>query len=263
MQIQRWKTEEYKEGRNLLERCDKLLHSIAEMTATDMQPSPVSVLDSSFYKDESSTPSSVTTRRNIDFKDHSSELEDEIWSPVISPVGSKSEEISKDSDFVYISDVLRASCYLPDDSNVFLLLEKQQCLEGKDTSKASRLQRKLIFDTINEIVERNRQLPPWKVVYCNITEPSLDKVWSEFQRIREHETGDDLFETICGVLKKDLARDAVTGWGECPVEMSEVILDMERLIFKDLISETIRELAALASRSTLSSCVMPRRKLVF
>ncbi|KAL2238818.1 UNVERIFIED_CONTAM: hypothetical protein Sindi_1073500, partial [Sesamum indicum] len=64
----RWKTEEYKEGRNLLERCDKLLHSIAEMTAADMQPSPVSVLDSSFYKDESSTPSPVTTRRNIDCK---------------------------------------------------------------------------------------------------------------------------------------------------------------------------------------------------
>lgn len=68
MQIQRSKTEDYKEGRNLLERCGKLLHSIAEMTAIDMQPSPVSVLDSSFYKDESSTPSPVTTRRNIDFK---------------------------------------------------------------------------------------------------------------------------------------------------------------------------------------------------
>lgn len=57
------------EGRSLLERCDKLLHSIAEMTATEMQSSPVSVLDSSLYKDESSTPSPITTtRRNIHFK---------------------------------------------------------------------------------------------------------------------------------------------------------------------------------------------------
>lgn len=53
--------EEYKEGRSLLERCDKLLHSIAEL-----QPSPVSVLDSSFYKEESS-PSPVM-KRSIDFK---------------------------------------------------------------------------------------------------------------------------------------------------------------------------------------------------
>lgn len=58
--------EEYKEGRSLLERCDKLLHSIAEITANELQPSPVSVLDSSFYKDESS-PSPVM-KRSIDFK---------------------------------------------------------------------------------------------------------------------------------------------------------------------------------------------------
>lgn len=64
---QRYKLEEYREGRNLLERCDKLLHSIAEMTETESQPSPVSVLDSSFYKDDSSTPSPVT-KRCIDYK---------------------------------------------------------------------------------------------------------------------------------------------------------------------------------------------------
>lgn len=60
--------EEYKEGRSLLERCDKLLHSIAKMNAaqTESQPSPVSVLDASFYKDDSS-PSPVMKRR-MDFK---------------------------------------------------------------------------------------------------------------------------------------------------------------------------------------------------
>ena len=56
--------EEYKGGRSLLERCDKLLHSILEMTATESQPSPVSVLDSSFY--ESSSPSPIM-KRSIDF----------------------------------------------------------------------------------------------------------------------------------------------------------------------------------------------------
>ena len=58
--------EEYKEGKSLLERCDKLLNSIAEITAAELQPSPVSVLDSSFYKDESST--SPIMKRSIDFK---------------------------------------------------------------------------------------------------------------------------------------------------------------------------------------------------
>lgn len=257
----RSKTEEFKEGRNLLERCDKLLHSIAEMNATDMQPSPVSVLDSSFYKDESSTPSPITTRRNLDFKDHSGELDDEMWSPEVSSVESK------DSDFVYVSDILIASHYLPEDSDMFLLLEKQQYLKGKDICRVSRLQRKLIFDTVHEILDRNRRLPPWKVVswsnHDDITEPSLDKVWSEFQRMREQDTAEDLFDTICGVLKKDLAGDGVSGWEDCPIEMSEAILDIERLIFKDLISETIRDLAALESRNILPSSMIPRRKLVF
>lgn len=68
--MQRPKMEGYREGKSLLERCDKLLNSIAEMNATDMQPSPVSVLDSaSFYKDESSSSSpSPVMQRSIDFK---------------------------------------------------------------------------------------------------------------------------------------------------------------------------------------------------
>ncbi|PPR99064.1 hypothetical protein GOBAR_AA21619 [Gossypium barbadense] len=49
-------TEDYKDGGTLLERCDKLLHSIAEMAdaMTELQPSPIFVLDSLFYKEESS-----------------------------------------------------------------------------------------------------------------------------------------------------------------------------------------------------------------
>lgn len=178
-------------------------------------------------------------------------MEDEVWNC----------EISQDCDLVYISDILRASHYLPEDSDVFVLLEKQQYLKGKDICKVSRLQRKLIFDGVHEILDRNRRLPPWKVA-ADVAEPSLEKVWSEFKRMREQESEEDLFDTICGVLKKDLARDGITGWGECAVEMSEVILDIERLIFKDLISEAIRDLAALEPRNTTPSMVLPRRKLV-
>jgi hypothetical protein len=66
--MQRYKLDEYKEGRNLLDRCDKLLNSIAEITAANelQQPSPVSVLDSSFYKDEWCSPSPIT-KRCIDY----------------------------------------------------------------------------------------------------------------------------------------------------------------------------------------------------
>ncbi|GER55384.1 protein LONGIFOLIA 1 [Striga asiatica] len=256
------KSEESKEGRNLLERCDQLLHSIAEMSATDPQPSPVSVLDSSFYRDESLTPSPVTTKRNIDFQD---ELEEEIWSPLIS---TKCIEASNDSDFIYISEIVKAIHYLPEDSDIFVLLEKQQYLKGKSTSKAARLQRKLIFHITEEIVERQRQLPPWEakcIVSCSVNDcatPFLENVWSEFERMRqqrEKSEEEDLFESICSVLKKDLAEGP---WGDFPVEISEAVLDMERLIFKDLICDSIYDLVLLASRNRLNSN-LARRKLVF
>ncbi|XP_010279298.1 PREDICTED: protein LONGIFOLIA 1-like [Nelumbo nucifera] len=254
---QRSKMEACNQGRSLLERCDKLLHSIAEITATELQPSPVSVLDSSFYKDESS-PSPVL-KRCIDFKDESGELEDENWSPVVSPVRLKFEDKTDDSDFLYISDMLRASNCLPEDSDVFLLLEKQY-YKGDSSSKASALHRKLVFDTTTEILDRKRQLPPWKA-FTVIGKASLQQVWSEFRRIRERDPAEDLVEVICGVLRKDMAGDAVNGWGDCPEEMSEAVLDIERMIFKDLVAETIRDLAAFAGKIRVPA--PPRRKLVF
>ncbi|XP_061338111.1 protein LONGIFOLIA 1-like [Gastrolobium bilobum] len=260
---ERYKPEEYKEGRNLLDRCDKLLNSIAEITAGNelQQPSPVSVLDSSFYKDDWCSPSPIT-KRCIDYKDQGAESEDDTWSAALCSSEGKSEEAaSEDCDFVYVSEILRACSYLPEDSDVFLLLEKHQCLKGMDTSEPSRLKRRLIFDTLQEILNRNQQLPPWKVVSCG---EQTQHVWSEFRRIREREESEseseDLFKVICGVLRKDMAEE-MSGWGEWTMEMGDVVLDIERLVFKDLIGETIRELASCAPKcNTLS---VPRRKLLF
>lgn len=195
--------------------------------------------------------------------DHPAESEDDMWSAATCSMGgAKLEETSEDYDFVYVSEILRASNYLPEEADIFLLLEKQQYLKGKDTSKASTLQRRLIFDTIHEILNRNRQLPPWKAISWIGQTPLLQRIWSEFRRIRrEREESEDLFDVICGVLRKDLAEDSMNGWGECPVEMGEVVLDIERLVFKDLIGETIRDLAAFAGKSNRITAL--RRKLVF
>lgn len=170
--------------------------------------------------------------------------------------GTESE--LEDCDFVYVSEILQAANYLPEESDIFLLLEKQQHLKGKDTSRVSTLERRLIFDTITEILDRNRQLPPWKVVS---SQASLPEIWSEFRRIRKRDESEDLFEVICGVLKKDLAGDAFNRWGDCSIEMSDAVLDIERLIFKDLIGETIRDLATFPTNA--SKVLAPCRKLVF
>ncbi|XP_043693607.1 protein LONGIFOLIA 1-like [Telopea speciosissima] len=255
MELQIPKMEEYKEGRTLLERCDKLLHNISEMTGTELQPSPVSVLDSSFYKDDSPSP---IMKRCIDFKDESVAVEEENWSLVISPVRLKREEerLDEDSDFLYVSEILRASKCLPEDTDVFLLLEKQR-YKSKSSSRESMLHRKLVFDTISEILDSKKQLPPWEAV----EQPTLKQIWSEFKRVRERDPAvEDLFEIICGMLRKDMAVDTINGWEACHVEISEEVLSIERSIFKDLVAETIRDLAALTGKNRAP---LPRRKLVF
>ncbi|XP_073300438.1 uncharacterized protein [Primulina huaijiensis] len=249
-------------GRNLLERCDKLLHSIAEMTtAADMQPSPVSVLDSSLHRDDSFAASPIAAKRKIHFKDHYGNAEEETWSTGVSLV---SRETAEESAFLYIADILSASNLFPGGSELFLLLEKQQLQKGQDSSKASRLQRKAVFDTITEILKWIRRLPPWKNVSWttdDVTSPSLDKVWLEFQRIRDPSDAEDMYDMVCGVLRKDFSGDEITGWKDYPTEMSESILDLERLVFKDLIAETLRDLGALASENRLSW--MSRKKVLW
>lgn len=192
------------------------------------------------------------------------ELEDELlWSPSsIIQLSSKLDhdiDSSDDSEFSYVTEVLRASNYLPDENNLFMLLEKQSSI-SKNKSKTSILQRKLIFYTITEILDRNRQLPPWKTVSNPNSATGSEQIWSEFQKIQERGPSEDLFEVICGVLKKDLAEDSVNGWADSPVEMSEAVLDIERLIFKDLIGETIRDLATTTAGQSVDYL---RRKLVF
>ncbi|XP_042515686.1 protein LONGIFOLIA 1-like [Macadamia integrifolia] len=260
-QLQRPKMEEQKEGRTLLERCDKLLHSITEMIADELQPSPVSVLDSSFYKDESPSP---IMKRCLHLKDQSVELEEEKWSPLISPIRLKPEEegSDEDSDFLYVSEILRASECLPEDTDIFLVLEKQR-YKSTSSSRESMLHRKLVFDTITEILDRKKQLPPWKAVSevnWSTGKPSLWQIWSEFKRGRERDEGEDLFEVICGVLRKDMAGDNINGWEDCHMEMSEAVLDIERSIFKVLVEETIRDVASFPGKNRAPA---PRRKLVF
>ncbi|XP_057423870.1 protein LONGIFOLIA 1-like [Lotus japonicus] len=254
---ERYKMEEYREGKNLLDRCDKLLNSIAEITAAnELQPSPVSVLDSSFYKDEWCSPSPIP-KRCIDYKDQALDSEDDMWSSALCSSEDAAAAEEEDSDLVYVSEILRASSYLPEESDVFVLLEKRK---GKDTSRASKLQRRLIFDTLQEILNRNQKLPPWKAAARG-----EETVWSEFRRIRDREesASEDMFGVICGVLRKDMAAE-MSGWGEWTVEMGDVVLDIERLVFKDLIGETIQQLASFGPQCNNSNKVSAlRRKLVF
>ncbi|KAJ0647331.1 putative protein LONGIFOLIA [Helianthus annuus] len=110
------------------------------------------------------------------------------------------------------------------------------------------------------MLDRNRQMPPWKVSIRD-SRASVKQIWNEFQKIRELiiNTGDDidLLELITRVLKKEVE---VKDWDDYPIETSEVILDVERLIFKDLVGDLIGDLVEFSGECVFSRT---RRKLVF
>ncbi|MQL90053.1 hypothetical protein Taro_022646 [Colocasia esculenta] len=286
---------EYRDGRILLERCDKLLHSIAEITskavideeqvnATEQQPSPVSVLDAaaSFDRDDAAaSPSPPLTMRCIDFKDQSMEAVDEDgWIPSTSSMKSgklNDESEIDDSDFLYVSEILRSS-------------DPQQMAESSSWSektgddaadsdpKAQPLHRRLVFDAVSEIVERRSQVSPWESFLRSRSptpgaKPRLlpGEVWAELRRIQDHDPADDLCDLICGILRRDMASSAAErAWVDRPAEMSDAVLDIERLIFKDLIAETIRHLATFFSQRRRCRgpprqppAAPPRRRLMF
>lgn len=177
----------------------------------------------------------------------------------ISPTNSTKceEEFTDDSDFIYITKIVRFSQYLHEHSSVFFSIEKQFCNNTKNRSTVSKRQRKLIYDVVVEIIDRNKQLPPWKT-FVEDSRALLQHIWSEFQKIREINTSDNVLEVVSGVLKKDLAE--INGWRDYPIEMSEAILDIERMIFKDLVTEAIRDLAEFSSECMF---LRFRRKLIF
>ncbi|KAF3574147.1 hypothetical protein F2Q69_00062547 [Brassica cretica] len=239
-----------KHGKNLLERCNKLLNSIAKMAASeaapagDSQPSPVSVLDASLYQEDSS-PSPVM-KRTLHFTELL--LEDESFM-----------SSSSDSEYDYISDILRASNCLPQESDIFSLLEEKQQYLLKSSERASAHERRLTFDAVQEIVGRIRR----RGRMVGDADEMLQLTWSEFQKLRkkssspaEEEEAADLVGYVCGVLGRDLTEDP---WRDFQVETSEAVLVIERLVFKDLVGETIRHMAALNRSASLRR----RRRLLF
>ncbi|KAL4200121.1 hypothetical protein AMTRI_Chr03g148090 [Amborella trichopoda] len=258
-------SEVYKKGRSLLERCDKLLQSIAEVTA-EPQPSPVSVLDSSFYKEEDGSPSPVG-KRSIDFNISDvepTEEEDDNANSTNLPHLSTQEL----QDYLYISQILQATGLLqnsskcPSQTDQSLTPDLFDCLEGQRHQKhdpTSTLHRRLVFDTVSDIFNKRQRQAPWES-FSGRRKPAgkwlFRQVWSEFRRLQKRGPRDeDECEAVCSALFKD-AGEVEREWTVYSSELSDAVLDMERLIFKDLVGETIGELAVLVGGRT-------RRQLCF
>ncbi|XP_048327926.2 protein LONGIFOLIA 1 [Ziziphus jujuba] len=281
------------------------------------QPSPVSVLDAAFYRDDS--PSPVKKKSNA-FKDDDALYADEVeWATeapaqaYMSIKSSLSKEIdhkisqdisllvqnpqqlnciykesimcsselhydSTNPDHIYILDILSASGLLrnldlgltniqsqPSDKliNPSLFLELEQIKEStqilcnEEASKTllqpipvQKTKRKLVFDVVNEIVVRKlvvqdsfkQWFSPEKLGGRKPRgQQLLRELCSEVDRLQSNNSNrnqDDEDDNLGSILCEDMMH-WLLNWTECSSEIPALVLDIERLIFKDLITEVV------------------------
>ncbi|KAF3338160.1 protein LONGIFOLIA 1 [Carex littledalei] len=259
--------ENSKSGRHLLERCDKLLSSIAAFTSTDMgdsQPSPVSVLDASFLNDDSS-PSPSGKRLVIPPKIANANMwniepsADNLFDSDSDEPCTVGSEVD-DQDYLYLCEFLRVSSRPHDLSKASDLLKKHH-----QSSDATWQQQSLVHDAVKEIVENSRQVSAWDAFKGHLgpaRHTLKQHVWSELQKIREPAVnfGElvDLNDATCRAIEKDFSIDH--RWNKPSTEISDAVLQIERLVFKDLVADTIKELVDVCPTDHYT---VPRRKLVF
>ncbi|RZC59986.1 hypothetical protein C5167_021744 [Papaver somniferum] len=288
------------------------------MAATPEQPSPVSVLDASFYRDDLSSPDEKTQNpdeypveeQNPTDLDHlhrgRKKLENvEHLVQKLRRLNSTHDESKTDyiaslcensnPDHRYVSEILLASGLLlgdlesglmslqphpsghPINPDLFYVLEQTKTsnnyLTGTEKSceedavalnahQQEKLRRKLVFDSVNEILEHKLDsvgplLNPWlqsnKLAGRTLNAQQLLRdLCSEIEKLVQGSEnsacnfdGDDFLKNI---LFKDVV-SVSQKWAVSNGEVSGVVLDVEKLMFKDLIDEIVNgEIIARQSR---------------
>jgi hypothetical protein len=149
----------------------------------------------------------------------------------------------------------QASSFNNTKENDFFLFERRQtCLENEAVGRC------VLFDGTNEILVqkldpvkfnplpwiggRDRPQPQEKPSGQQL----IQQVWDELQDV-PCVASEDVCDTIYTILHKDL-RNTEKKWSDMDGEVSEVCLDLERMIVKDLIDEIVKDLTVQATTTT-------------
>ncbi|KAI4346689.1 hypothetical protein L6164_007562 [Bauhinia variegata] len=279
-------------------------------------PSPVSVLDTAFYREDPPSPVkkridspqdsdealSVEEKENSVDLSHLSNTTNAQFCRAANDRDSKTKHLIqmlshiectleepinlnephwniKDPDHKYISEILLASGLLsgpissqtihslghPINPRLFPALEQIKTTKGVSniggsnkkivkTSNPEQTRRKLIFDVVNDILVQKLALEtssqwfqpnkltgrkPWG-------EQLLNELCSEIDQLQCNKSNSSLAdedENLRSLLQGDPMLHQ-TIWTNCYSEISDIVLDVERMIFKDLITDIVRDEAA-------------------
>ncbi|KAJ1421514.1 DUF3741-associated sequence motif [Sesbania bispinosa] len=261
--------------------------SKAETIVTAEQPSPVSVLDAAFYRED--PPSPVKKKSDISKnlgegisidEDSDRDMNTQNLIQILQEIDWIDEKLinftnSMDPDHKYISEILLASGLFSGHSSsqilhspgylinpkLFYALEQMKTnkrhFNVEDSSQKiarivnpEQIQRKLIFDFVNDILVQRLILESSSTLWCLPNELTgrklkgkklLDELCTEIDQLQPQNrnvslVGED--ENLTSLLCRDLKHHH-TIWTNCCIEIPNLVLDIERLIFKDLITEVV------------------------
>ncbi|CAL0299073.1 unnamed protein product [Lupinus luteus] len=243
---------------------------MAEKIGTAEQPSPVSVLDAAFYIED--PPSPVKKKPDIS-KDLDEALNaydsSEENSEDLQQIHYNNEKLSNisdvnDPDHKYISEILLVSGLLsragysqvvnssahPISPKLFLALEQMKT-NKLHFNNPEKMQRKLIFDVVNDILVQKLILENSSTLSSFPNQPTgrklkgqrlFEEICTEISQLQHKDRKITLAnedEHLTKLVREDLMHQS-TICTETRREIPNVVLDIERLIFKDLITEVVR-----------------------
>lgn len=144
--------------------------------------------------------------------------------------------------------------------------------KSKQEKEKELLDRRALFDCLNEllaqklIVHANPQ--PWveaiplRAVQNSEGQHLVQEIWEELQEIPSA-TSEDVCDTVQSILQKDLGPRGLK-WAHFGIEIGEIGIEVEKLIYKDLVDEVVKELTPLSCRKSLkfsAGSPGPRRQL--
>lgn len=134
-----------------------------------------------------------------------------------------------DPDHIYISDILSSSSDRPIEPHLFFALEHRRH-RSIVQPRHEKLHRKLVFDVVGEILDRKQASA------IESEKNILGELCSEVDRLQGKNSGEE--DRSESIVRDDMARRPMNR-REYGREVPAVVLDLERLIFKDLVTELI------------------------
>ncbi|CAK9219370.1 unnamed protein product [Sphagnum troendelagicum] len=236
------------------EKCNGVLFEKSNFSKNDQmnsgpeQPSPVSVLDSTAFEDEECSLSSRAEEHAI-----------QVTSGLTRDGSPTTWSIHMQGHIIDPALLVQSERLQREEKTKDRLYTFQQWCNTNEEQRRESVDHHLLFDTVNEILVRKCQLEslysqPWVMtsrIFKFIQEKSkgqnlVREVWEELQGTACTSLNDG-GDNIQSILQKDLGCNNGHEWSDYGLMHGELGLELEQLIFKDLVDETVRELKCCSS----------------